>query len=245
MLKKIIDKILRENGYEINRIQTLELKIKAGEFKWLQDFGVETVLDVGANVGLFTEMINKILPQASIYAFEPLRECYEKLNSRTNRIKKLKCFNVALGSENKEMMINKNEFSASSSLLKMGNLHKETFPYTAIESEEKIQVVTFESLINEIQMTGKILLKLDVQGYEIEVLRGMKTVLNNIDLIIAETSFVELYQGQPLFNEVYDYLRNRGFEYSGNFDHMTDPKTGMILQVDAIFTKKNIKLQSM
>jgi FkbM family methyltransferase len=242
MFKRVIDKILREKGYEINRIQTIDVKIESGEFKWLQEFGIKTVLDVGANVGLFTEMVSKILPQASIYAFEPLTECYEKLNKLTDQIKKLKCFNVALGSENMEAVINKNMFTASSSLLKMRSLHKETFPYTAIESEEKIQVVTFESLINEIQLEEKVLLKLDVQGYEIEVLRGMKSVLNNIDLIIAETSFVELYQGQPLFNEVYDFLRNKGFEYYGNFDQMTDPKAGSVLQADAIFAKKDIKL---
>jgi hypothetical protein len=76
-----------------------------------------------------------------------------------------------------------------------------------------------------------------VQGFEIEVLKGIGTVMKMIDIIIIETSFVKLYQGQPLFNEVYSYLIGNGFRFIGNFEQLKDPKTGRILQADSIFIR--------
>ena len=117
MFKKMISQILRKRGYEISRINTLEKRIGDGEYKWLQEFGINTVLDVGANIGSFSIMINKIIPDATIYSFEPLNDCYQTLLSNTKEINRIKSFNLALGSQTGEALIHHNEFSPSSSLL--------------------------------------------------------------------------------------------------------------------------------
>jgi FkbM family methyltransferase len=244
MFENIINRILRKTGFQVSRINTLERQIKNGEFKWLQDFGIKTVLDVGANIGWFTNMMCTVLPESRIYAFEPLCDCFKNLVNNTQQNTQVKCFNVALGSETKDAIINKNEFSPSSSLLKMNKIHKRLFPYTQLESAEKIRVVTFESLIDEIELSKKVLLKIDVQGFEIEVLKGMGSLLKEIDLIIVETSFVELYNNQPLFGEVYSFLTSKKFNYIGNFDQMINPKTGLILQADSIFIRNDFNLST-
>jgi FkbM family methyltransferase len=237
VFKNLIKKTFTGLGLELSRINSLERQIRNGQFRWIQEIGINTIIDVGANIGQFTLMINQILPDASIYAFEPLRECFQQLKNSTKKINSIKYFNVALGSEEKETTIYKNKFSASSSLLKMEKLHKEIFPFTNAEEVEKIKVVTLGSLRNEISWKSKILLKVDVQGFEIEVLKGIGTVMKMIDIIIIETSFVKLYQGQPLFNEVYSYLIGNGFRFIGNFEQLKDPKTGRILQADSIFIR--------
>jgi len=238
MLKKIIAGILRKYGYQISKTHTLEYKISVGEYKWLQDYGIKTVIDVGANIGQFALMIHKIINDAAIYSFEPISECYKELVNKEDQINKLKCFNLALGKETREGVINRNEFLPSSSILDMESLHKEAFPYTAKTNQEKINITSLDKIHNEIDWIQKILLKIDVQGYELEVLEGAKNSLNSVDLIIVETTFLKLYNNQPLFEDVYNFLYSRSFRYRGNFDQIINPNTGRILQADAIFVKE-------
>jgi FkbM family methyltransferase len=238
MSKRFINGILRKCGYQISKTRTLEYKISVGEYKWLQDFGIKTVIDVGANIGQFALIMHKIINDVAIYSFEPISECYKELVNRKEQINNLKCFNLALGGETREGVINRNEFLPSSSLLAMESLHKEAFPYTAKTNQEKIRIASLDKIHNEIDWVQKILLKIDVQGYELEVLKGAKNSLNSVDLIIIETSFLKLYKNQPLFEDVYNFLYSRSFLYRGNFDQITNPITGRILQADAIFVKQ-------
>lgn len=237
MLKKLISNSLRKIGYQISRIQTLDDKIMKGEFKWIQDFKIKTVIDVGANVGKFTILINKIINNAKVYSFEPISDCYEQLVKNTKRIDNVECFNIALGRESKETVINRNEFLPSSSFLEMEPLHKSVFPRTHNLAKEKVTITTLDKIHNEIDWAPKILLKIDVQGFELSVLKGANSSLNLIDIIIVETIFVELYKNQARFNDIYNFLVERNFSYCGNFNQFNDPESGHILWADAIFIK--------
>lgn len=237
MYKKIINKILRWKGYEISRIQTLDIKIKSGKFNWIKQLNIKTVLDVGANTGQFAHMINKILPGVKIYSFEPIKECFEILKQLENANSNLKTFNFALGNKSGEQTIFKNEFLPSSSLLNMAELHKNIFPYAKESEPETIFIKTLDSISDQIVFQTKVLLKVDVQGFEINVLKGAISSLSNIDVIIIETLFVELYYNQTQFDDIYSFLVNRNFSYRGNFEQINDPKSGRILWADAIFIK--------
>ena len=97
----------------------------------------------------------------------------------------------------------------------------------------------------ELSLKSRVLLKADVQGYELNVLAGAEKTLSLIDILILETSFVELYEKQPLFHDVYDYLHQRQFTYAGSFDQILNPSNGAVLQADSIFfnaktTKENM-----
>lgn len=237
MFKNIIYKILRWKGYQITHIQTLDTQIESGKFKWLQELEIKTVLDVGANTGQFVNMINKILPGVKIYSFEPVKESFEILKQLENNYNNLKAFNFALGSDSREQTIFKNEFLPSSSLLSMTQVHKNIFPYTRESESETIFIKTLDSISNQIVFQTKVLLKVDVQGFEINVLKGAISSLSNIDIIIIETLFVELYYNQTQFNDIYSFLVKRNFSFRGNFEQIRDPKSGRILWADAIFIK--------
>ena len=194
-------------------------------------------MDVGANSGQFALMIHTILPEASIYSFEPLERCFRSLQQNAENIKDMHCFRFALGDTNTRMVMHANEFSGSSSILEMAELHKTAFPYTRNSTEEQVEVRTLDSLLPQLRLQSNVLAKLDVQGYELNVLRGAEEALSHINVLVIETSFYQLYENQPLFDDIYGYLNKRGFKYRGNFEQIMSATNGEVLQADAIFTR--------
>jgi len=237
ILKKSLRALLKQKGYQICKISNLESDIKEGKYAWLQDTDIRTVLDIGANVGKFTTMISEILTNVNIYAFEPLADCYKELIENTKHLDNINYFNFALGEKQAETTIYHNEFSPSSSILKMKELHKNIFPQTINVFNEIVQIKDLDCFNDEIKWIQKTLMKIDVQGFELNVLKGAISSLNKVDVIIVEISFVELYENQPRFEDIYSFLIKSNFSYYGNFDQLKDPKSGSILQADAIFLK--------
>lgn len=129
VLKKVIKSSFHGVGLELTRLDPAELN----KFVWLRNQNIGTILDIGANTGQFCQMIHEVLPEAMIYSFEPLRDCYEQLVANMKDVPNFKAFNFALGYEDSETEIHRSEFSPSSSLLPMGKLHREAFPQTIFQ----------------------------------------------------------------------------------------------------------------
>lgn len=197
-----------------------------------------TILDIGASRGMFSRCAHFVFPAAAIYAFEPLKDCYEELCSLKHRITKLDCYNVALAAEDGEAVMRRSSYDYSSSLLEMGDLHKEAFPYSAGERLEKVETCTLDSILDGKRIGRPILMKIDVQGYEKFVLLGARKTLECTDYVVCEMSFKPLYKGQALFDEVYHYLVKSGFHFSGQVGELRHPGTGQVLQIDGLFLRK-------
>ena len=75
----------------------------------------------------------------------------------------------------------------------------------------------------------------DVQGYEDRVFRGGERTIRTSKLVVVEMSFALLYEGQPLFQDIYGLLSNWGFRYAGSLYQTLNPHDGSVLQSDAIF----------
>jgi len=208
------------------------------KFKWIQDMSINTVIDVGAHKGQSALEFHELFPHARIYSFEPLLDCYLQLNARMKNVPNFRSFNLALGDMKGILTMHRSEFSPSSSLLKMANLHKEAFPYSAGEIQETVDVNTLDNMTRELDLEDDILLKIDVQGWEHKVLIGSRSLLKRIRVIVVEASFQELYEGQPLFGDIYDLLFSQGFVYSGTWAELRSPLDGAPLQQDSIFIRK-------
>lgn len=204
---------------------------------WIQSARINTVVDVGANTGQFSSAIGALLPNARIYAFEPLPDCFVQLSRRLRRRANSRVFMVALGERAGESVLWRSSFSESSSLLKMTELHKETFPWSAGHTCQSVTVRRLDAFMPELELEPRVFLKLDVQGFEGEVLRGAERMLQHIDYVLAEVSFYTLYEGQSTFEEIHDVLHAHGFEYKGNLDQLTSPLDGSILEADALFIR--------
>jgi hypothetical protein len=96
---------------------------------------------------------------------------------------------------------------------------------------------TLDVALKGYEIKTPILIKIDTQGYELEILRGNRKWIESADAVICEVSFESLYVGQPLFDDIYCFLRSCGFTFKGSLEQLKAVTDRRILQCDAIFTK--------
>ncbi|MCM3903814.1 MAG: FkbM family methyltransferase [Pyrinomonadaceae bacterium] len=243
LAKSLVRKPLNAVGLNLVRVGNSKLArqfalTEETRFLWLASLGLRTVFDVGAHAGEFARMIHKILPGVAIISFEPLAEPFERLQRNTGRIPDFRAFNCALGAETSTQEMHHNEYSQSSSLLAMADLHRESFPFAKRVTDERVEVRRLDDVARDVLAEEEILIKIDVQGYEEEVLLGGEDLIARSRLLIIEVSFKTLYEGQPLFDDIYQHVREKGFKYMGNLDQVLSPADGSVLQADAIFIRQ-------
>ncbi len=209
------------------------------ENKWIRDYGFKTVIDIGANEGQFAQKISEIIPSIRLICFEPLKTPFDILKSKFSNHQN-SFFQFALGRKEAEVFINRNEYSPSSSLLPMAEIHKKNFSFARKESPEKILIKMLGKITKNMEVLEPFIIKIDVQGYEIEVMSGGKEFIKKADMIIIETSFFKLYEGGPLFADVYGFLIKNGFVYAGSFEQLISPINDAVLQQDSVFVKPKV-----
>ena len=194
--KKLIRNTLNALNIDIHKIPEHE----KNKFVWLSDLDINTIIDIGANTGQFALKIKKCLPEALIYSFEPLQVIYMQLLKNSSKLRNFKAYNLALGEFNGSNKIHRSTFSASSSMLKMGELHKGAYPFTSETYMEEIIVNKLDDVVVEekLELKAQVLVKIDVQGLEDKVIKGGLNTFTRAKVAIAEVSFCELYEGQPL-----------------------------------------------
>lgn len=226
-----IKKILRKRGFDIIRYHPLYDTL-------LARYAIDTVIDVGANTGQFAQEIHEKLPEAQIYSFEPLHDAYLELEKLGSQIPRFRAFNFALGDSEGTSEIERSSFSPSSSLLHMSAQHKELYPKSADISKETIQVKRLDDIASQMEINGNILIKIDVQGFEDKVIKGGTSLLPRAKMLIVETSFVPLYESQPLFDDIEKLVYSIGFRYHGTREQHWKGNTGELLYQDSIFIKR-------
>ncbi len=201
------------------------------------DFGDDfaSVLDVGGHHGQFTLFALERFPAAQIVTFEPQAEGVAKIRSVTSGEPRVRIENFALGEQPGTAELNISKRSDSSSLLPIGEGQTTAFPGTEAATTETIQVETLDNLLPDAPERPA-LLKIDVQGFELDVLKGGQRTLSAIDAVFVECSFVELYSGQPLIGEIVAFLAERGFALAGVFGVSYDAQ-GRCLQADCLFRR--------
>jgi FkbM family methyltransferase len=170
-----------------------------------------TIIDVGAGVGEYIKSARYVFPDAMIYAFEPIPASFNQLANYFYNYKNISIYNYALSCENKISKFYLNEFPFSSSLLAMTERHKEIFPHTKNEIIIDIECRRFDSLTN-IVIKKPVLLKVDVQGAELEVLKGGEGLIKDFELVRLEVMFEPFYELQPQYAEIVSYMWHLGFK---------------------------------
>ena len=203
----------------------------------LRPRGIKTVLDIGANTGEFSKEMRTLFPDAHIYAFEPLKDCFDQINQKLAGDAKIHTLNVALGESNSQTTIQRSSFHPSSSLLKMSSLHKELYPKSKDATEETIQVMRLDDAMKDVSFEAPLFVKMDVQGFEDKVIKGGPDTISRASVLQIETSFVPLYEGQPLFDDIYQLVRSMGFVYRGESARHYNKQDQLIYQ-DSIFIKQ-------
>lgn len=207
--------------------------------KWYRTQKFATILDVGAYIGAYAYAMQHILPDAQVYSYEPLPDSFDRLQKNLCKFGQWQGFNTALGDSNGSLEFWQNEFSASSSALPMEDLHRKTFPQTEKSDKVTVAVTRLDDMITGKEVKAPVLLKIDVQGFELSVLRGAENLLKKVDCVVCEVSYQPLYKGQASFAEVYQFMRLHGFSYQGSLENLVSPLDGSIMQSDAVFMRTN------
>ena len=168
--------------------------------------GVGDVVDAGANTGQFSLLCRHWLPRSVIHAFEPLRAPADKFRVVFKDDVKTRLVQSAIGVSEAELGMHVSRAVDSSSLLPIGANQSALFPGTEESHLESVRVAPLDAFLDRETLPAGSLLKIDVQGYELEVLRGCERLLDRFAAVYVECSFVELYEGQALAHEVIDWL---------------------------------------
>lgn len=231
----VIKQFLRKAGIQVkhfpDRDQTSrQLALKA--------FGINKIVDVGANTGQFAKEMRDHGFRGEIISFEPLSEAFKDLQKKAAKDHKWVIRNMAIGDSDGEITINVSKNSQSSSILEMLPSHLKSAPESLYINTEKVQIRRIDTILPDFYKTGdSILLKIDTQGYEKKVLDGAETSLSKIIGIKLEMSLIPLYRDEVLFWDMVKFVENKGYKlYSLENTHF-DPKNGQLLQVDGIFYK--------
>lgn len=196
-----------------------------------------TLLDAGANKGQFSLAFRALRPGAYIVAFEPLPEAADTF-ARIFSGDDLTCLQrVALGDTEGLAEFHVADRADSSSLLKPAEGQERAFGVRCSRTT-KVPVRRLDTSVDIQTLVHPILLKVDVQGGELGVFEGCDH-LSMVDFIYVELSFVELYLGQPLFEDVSTYLAGRGFRTVGIFNQVSTDEFGQT-QVDVLFRRTKL-----
>ncbi|VVM06959.1 2-O-methyltransferase NoeI [Methylacidimicrobium cyclopophantes] len=205
--------------------------------KLLRSHPCRTLVDIGANRGQFALVARRCWPEARIYSFEPLEApCgrFRKLFAGDSRVH---LFPVGIAPERQRRGIHLSRREDSSSLLPMGT-QSEFFPGTEEAGRVEVEVGPLGEWVSAAEIDSPAFLKIDVQGYEAEVLRGCLPLLACFSYVYVEASFVELYRGQALADEVIRFLQESGFRLAGIYN-LGYAATGTAVQGDFFFGRES------
>jgi FkbM family methyltransferase len=193
-------------------------------------FAPENVVDCGAYVGNWTRMVKRNFLESNVLMIEPQADKESLLiqvcNEFPGTVNYVRCL---LGCEPKEAVTFFEMESGSSVLGELTDV-----PRKAVT----LRMVPLDDVLRERKITKAMFLKLDVQGYELEVLKGAKQALKNSEVVLLEVSFVLYNQSAPLFHEVVEFMKDRGF-LMYDICPLQRWADNTLLQADVFFVKKD------
>ena len=193
------------------------------------------IVDVGANRGQFSLASRHFHPEARIVGFEPLSSAaavYRKVFAGDARVT---LHQTAVAPRQGMAVMQRSGAEDSSSLLPIGDLMPALFPGTAAIGTEDVALAPLTDFLTPADLAVPSLLKIDVQGYELEVLKSAGPLLDLFHQLYVEASFLPFYDGQVMADEMIAWLRARGFRLAGVLNPSFHPVTGQSLQADLLF----------
>lgn len=240
--RPLLHKLAGKCGLEIHR-RTLASSESLRLQRFLSSHNIDCVIDVGANIGQYAAAIREGGYSGHILSFEPLSYAHHRLTQTSQKDPNWQIApRMALGAHDGETTINVSRNSFSSSILPILPSHLRSAPESEVIAQERVQLRRLDGLWGPLIPTNfsSYFLKLDTQGFELQVLDGAQGLLDRIRGLQLEVSLVPLYAGQCLFNATVERMMNLGYELYALFSGFVDPGSGRSLQMDAIFFRIDV-----
>jgi FkbM family methyltransferase len=226
-------------GFEVRRIgaPTHAFDHSFQRLEELRDLGFysSTICDIGASDGRWTRQCLEVFPRARYFCVDPLDENQPKLAKLCTTHPNVEYWQGCLGSKAGKVILNVDGDGSSVLLGHWGNRYG---------VQREVAEETLDDLVGRRICPQPDLIKLDVQGYELQVLRGATEVLREVQAIIAEVSFFSFHEGMPLFHQVVGELAQHGFVVYDILSLSLRPMDRAAGQTDVLFLKLTHRLRS-
>ncbi|GEM_PF-588129 len=236
-LKKILKKIFRKYGYEIHNIYNRTNPVNSNEDPLnnflnqtsRKKFKPKTVIDVGVAYG--TPQLYSNFPRARHLLIEPLKEWEDVLKQISSEYK-AEYVIAAAGAKPGKTVINVTPILSNSSI------YQKRVDWSQVDIESRgVPIVTLDNLCMEKKLRGPYLIKIDVQGAELDVLRGSRTILKDAELVIVEVSLFKQYENGPTFYDIMHFMKKAGFVLYDMFEFDYRELDGALIELNIVFAK--------
>ncbi len=216
-------------------------EFKKDEFDFQKEYfkakSVNTIFDVGANIGYMSQRFRDCFPGAVVHAFEPFPGSYSVLENTARQLKNIIVNRWAVGSEKSKKTFFVNANVDTNSLLEPKKTGLSSDRQCKNVSSIEVTIDTIDNYCSENNILKIDILKLDIQGGELDALKGAAGMLieGKIELIYTEAYFIEQYENQPRFDEISTLLFKYGYRLQDIYNIIYGD--GCIAWCDLIFIK--------
>lgn len=197
---------------------------------------ITEVVDIGAARGEWTMECLRVYPEAAYFLVDPLEENVASLKRLASRHKNVHFWQGGIGSQAQKQVL----FASGD----QSSLYASEYPPDSTNPRREIEVRTLDSFLGPGGLRAPGLLKADVQGYELEVLKGGIQVLRLAEMVLLELHFRRNYDGAPLAHEVIAFMAQRGYRIYDICSHNNRPGDSELLEGDVMFAKEGSALFS-
>jgi FkbM family methyltransferase len=218
MIKTFIDKVVLKLKIEWSflkkRFDKTVVRSESINKNYIRQFlpSGPVIIDAGAHVGGDSIEMCRLYPGSTVHSFEPVPDIFKLLKHNTRKFSRIHCHTVALSNKNGEqvMHVSSGASDGSSSFLQPKE-HLTDHPDVFFNKDITVQTITLDDWAAQQQLDHIDLLWLDMQGFELEVLRASSVILPTVKAIHMEVSTRATYESVPLYNEVRSWMEANGF----------------------------------
>jgi FkbM family methyltransferase len=200
------------------------------------------LLDVGASSGVFADEAWSYWPDLSVHCFEPEPEFVNILQERAQKDSRLSVCQALVGAGADPAKLYYHVLGAST-ICRENRVRQEHETPVGPGPERKCPMITLDTYCHDRQLKPDFL-KIDVQGYELEVLHGAEGILPGIEVVLTEVNHLEVYDGAPLAAELIGYLAQRGYALHDVCDLNRRPLDDALWQTDMVFVRHTSPLRA-
>jgi FkbM family methyltransferase len=235
-IKQLIKRCLRRRGLKI---------ISMAENPTVTDFirarNINTVIDVGANIGQFGWSLRKEGYKGTILSFEPIRATANTLKDTVVNDPAWKVFNLGLGESPGRKDIHIATETVFSSLLNATGVTQAWGDMARIQQTETVEIQRLDDVLPDV--TGNALLKIDTQGYERQVLMGATRTLQRMTGVLLELPIIQLYEDNWSFHDALEFMHRAGFVPAQMHPVSFFPNDRIsVVEVDCLFRRRDTKI---
>lgn len=202
---------------------------------------IKVIIDGGAHTGHFSRQMASVFPSSRIEAFEPASKTYHALERAIAKCPQIRAHKLALGTRSEIQVFHNNAASQTSSLRRVTAAgHRYFYGLVNEAGQEDVQSVALSEFCRKHGIGQVDIIKLDLQGGEMDALKGAKDLVAMAKIVFVEVQFLHLYEDCALFSDLDIYLHSKGLDLYQFYDLVRSPIDGRLLYADALFVQRSL-----